>query len=245
MISFRVGEDEAAEAQEWADRLGVDRSALLSEALHRHLVTLRSEREGDHFVQLPATESALALSEIAAWGPAENWADWATLRTMRRGEIWFAAAPGGNRPVLVLTRDPVADRIWAVTVAALTRTKPDLVSELELTAERDRVPSDCIVNFDNIHTIPRRAVPAKGDDSLRHTHRRGLTRAARLRRLLKYLLGVTHEEVDRGAVERLRILVQAGVGEMFKDGQLAARDRARNRFGEARGRDEVVGAVGH
>ena len=77
MISFRVGEDEAAEAQEWADRLGVDRSALLSEALHRHLVTLRSEREGDHFVQLPATESALALSEIAAWGPAENWADWA------------------------------------------------------------------------------------------------------------------------------------------------------------------------
>jgi mRNA interferase MazF len=42
-------------------------------------------------------------------------------------------------------------------VAALTRTKRDLVSELELTAERDRVPSDCVVNFDNIHTIPRGA----------------------------------------------------------------------------------------
>jgi mRNA interferase MazF len=76
---------------------------------------------------------------------------------MKRGEIWFAAAPGGDRPVLVLTRDPVADRIGAVTVAALTRTRRDLVSELELTAERDRVPSDCVVNFDNIHTIPRRA----------------------------------------------------------------------------------------
>jgi mRNA interferase MazF len=76
---------------------------------------------------------------------------------MRRGEIWFAATPGGDRPVLVLTRDPVADRIGSVTVAALTRTKRDLVSELELTAQRDGVPSDCVVNFDNVHTIPRGA----------------------------------------------------------------------------------------
>jgi mRNA interferase MazF len=30
---------------------------------------------------------------------------------MRPGEIWFAATPGGDRPVLVLTRDPVAERI--------------------------------------------------------------------------------------------------------------------------------------
>jgi mRNA interferase MazF len=29
------------------------------------------------------------------------------------------------------------------------------VSELELTAHDDGVPSDCVVNFDNIHTIPR------------------------------------------------------------------------------------------
>ena len=39
---------------------------------------------------------------------------------MRRGEIWFAATPGGDRPVLVLTPDPVAARIGAVAVAALT-----------------------------------------------------------------------------------------------------------------------------
>jgi mRNA interferase MazF len=74
---------------------------------------------------------------------------------MQRGEIWFAATPGGDRPVLVLTRDPVAERIGSVVVAALTRTKRDLVSELELTAARDGVPSDCVVNFDNLHTIPR------------------------------------------------------------------------------------------
>lgn len=74
---------------------------------------------------------------------------------MRRGEIWFAAAPGGDRPVLVLTRDPVAERIGSVVVAALTRTKRDLVSELELSASHDQVPTDCVVNFDNLHTIPR------------------------------------------------------------------------------------------
>jgi mRNA interferase MazF len=71
---------------------------------------------------------------------------------MQHGEIWFAATPGGDRPVLVLTRDPVADRIGSVVVAALTRTNRGLVSELALTAEADGLPSDCV---DNIHTIPR------------------------------------------------------------------------------------------
>jgi mRNA interferase MazF len=74
---------------------------------------------------------------------------------MQRGEIWFAATPGGDRPVLVLTRDPIADRIGSIVVAALTRTVRGLVSELNLTAADDGVPTDCAVNFDNLHTIPR------------------------------------------------------------------------------------------
>lgn len=74
---------------------------------------------------------------------------------MQRGEIWFAATPGGDRPVLVLTRDPVAERIGWVVVAALTRTRRGLVSELELTAEEDGLPDDCVVNFDNVHTLAR------------------------------------------------------------------------------------------
>ena len=77
---------------------------------------------------------------------------------MRRGEIWFAATPSGDRPVLVLTRDPVAAAIGSVVVAALTRTHRGLVSELELTPDTDGVPTDCVVNFDNIHTIPREAL---------------------------------------------------------------------------------------
>ena len=74
---------------------------------------------------------------------------------MQRGEVWFAATPGGDRPVLILTRDPVADRIGSVVVAALTRTRRGLVSELELTAAAAGVPSDCVVTSDFLHTSPR------------------------------------------------------------------------------------------
>ena len=80
---------------------------------------------------------------------------------MRRGDVWFAATPGGDRPVLVLTRDPVAARIGSVVVAALTRTLRELGSELSLSASADGVPTDCIVNFDNLHTLPRAAFRRK------------------------------------------------------------------------------------
>ena len=76
---------------------------------------------------------------------------------MRRGEVWFAETPIGDRPVLVITRDPVADRIGSIVVAALTRTRRHLVSELDLNPHDDGVPTECVVNFDNIHTIPRAA----------------------------------------------------------------------------------------
>ncbi|MXW57651.1 MAG: type II toxin-antitoxin system PemK/MazF family toxin [Acidimicrobiia bacterium] len=74
----------------------------------------------------------------------------------QRGEIWFAQTPSGDRPVLVLTRDPVAARIGAVVVAELTRTIRDIASELPLTTD-DGVPVECVVNFDNVNTLPRDA----------------------------------------------------------------------------------------
>lgn len=75
---------------------------------------------------------------------------------MRRGEIWWAATPGGDRPVLVLTRDPVADRIGAVVVAACTRTIRGLRSELRLGPD-DGMPEACVATFDNLHTVRRSA----------------------------------------------------------------------------------------
>ena len=76
MLSFRVPDDEAAEAQRWADALGVDRSELLRDALHRHLVALGGEHDADAWVRVPLDEGERSLSEIADWGPAEDWSDW-------------------------------------------------------------------------------------------------------------------------------------------------------------------------
>lgn len=77
MFSFRVGDEEAAEAQRWAERLGVDRSELLREALHRHLVRLRAESEAEAWTAAPLTDDETAFAQIADWGPAEDWSDWA------------------------------------------------------------------------------------------------------------------------------------------------------------------------
>jgi hypothetical protein len=77
MLSFRVDEAEAAEVQRWADRLGIDRSLLLREALHRHLVRLASEVDAATWERLPLDETERSLGEVADWGPAEDWSDWA------------------------------------------------------------------------------------------------------------------------------------------------------------------------
>lgn len=63
------------------------------------------------------------------------------------------ADPGGGRPVLILTWDHTADRIGSVVVTAITRTVRGLVSELELNRDAG-VPTGCVVNFENIPTIP-------------------------------------------------------------------------------------------
>ncbi len=77
MLSFRVEDEEAADAQRWAERLGVDRSELLREALHRYLVRLRAEDDIKAWTKLPLTADEAAFTEIADWGPAEDWSDWA------------------------------------------------------------------------------------------------------------------------------------------------------------------------
>jgi hypothetical protein len=76
MFSFRVDEDEAEEARRWADRLGVGRSELLRDALHRHLVRLRAEDDVEAWTRKPLASDEISLAEISEWGPAEDWTDW-------------------------------------------------------------------------------------------------------------------------------------------------------------------------
>lgn len=77
MISFRVDDDEAIRTQRWADQLGIDKSELLREALQRHLARLASEQDAVTWAAQPLSPDESAISQIADWGPAEDWSDWA------------------------------------------------------------------------------------------------------------------------------------------------------------------------
>ena len=77
MLSFRIDDRDAKEAQRWADRLGVDRSELLREALRRHLARLASEDDAERWEASPLSEAERSLARLADWGPAEDWSDWA------------------------------------------------------------------------------------------------------------------------------------------------------------------------
>jgi hypothetical protein len=77
MLSFRVDELQAREAQSWAERLGVNRSELLREALRRHLLRLASERDAETWRRYPLSPDEQSVNAMEDWGPAEDWADWA------------------------------------------------------------------------------------------------------------------------------------------------------------------------
>jgi len=76
MLSFRVDADAAARTLAWAERLGVDRSELLRDALRRHLLRLASEDDATIWAARPLDDGERSLATIADWGPAEDWSDW-------------------------------------------------------------------------------------------------------------------------------------------------------------------------
>ena len=75
---------------------------------------------------------------------------------MRRGEVWRAdlPPPAGRRPVLIITRDSAIMVRDALTVAPITRTLWHIPVEVTLDA-RDGMPTACVVNCDNLLTIPK------------------------------------------------------------------------------------------
>jgi predicted transcriptional regulator len=76
MFSFRVDDHEAEEARRWAERLDVDRSELLRDALHTYLVRLRAEEDIDAWIRKPLTGAEQSLADVSDWGPSEDWAEW-------------------------------------------------------------------------------------------------------------------------------------------------------------------------
>ena len=77
MVSFRADDDDVAQADRWAERLGVERSELIREALASHLARLGAEDDATSFESHPFAGDELALDEVDDWGPAEDWSDWA------------------------------------------------------------------------------------------------------------------------------------------------------------------------
>ena len=70
---------------------------------------------------------------------------------MRRGEIrWYTfLRPDRRRPVLILTRNEVVDRLNEIIVVPATRTIRGLTTEVVLTPE-DGMPVACPLNFDHV-----------------------------------------------------------------------------------------------
>jgi mRNA interferase MazF len=75
---------------------------------------------------------------------------------VKRGEIrWYTfRLPDKRRPVMILTRDDVIDRLNEIIVVPATRTIRGLTTELVLTPE-DGMPVESALNFDHISLAQR------------------------------------------------------------------------------------------
>ncbi|HXG36060.1 MAG TPA: type II toxin-antitoxin system PemK/MazF family toxin [Dehalococcoidia bacterium] len=80
---------------------------------------------------------------------------------MQRGEIWWAELPPpvGRRPVLLLSRNRAYKVRNAITVAIVTRTIRNIPVEVRLGPD-DGLPAECVVNLDDILTIPKTSLTA-------------------------------------------------------------------------------------
>lgn len=76
MISLRVSEDDAKTLKEWSARLGKDRSEIVRSAIRRHMVLLAAENDIEAWTRQPLTPAEASMSEVAFWGPDEDWSDW-------------------------------------------------------------------------------------------------------------------------------------------------------------------------
>jgi mRNA interferase MazF len=74
---------------------------------------------------------------------------------VRRGELWLVRSDK-DRPAIVLTRDPIADRLSSVLVAAVTSTVRGLPVEVALDAA-DGVRKPCVANLDMAQRLDRSA----------------------------------------------------------------------------------------
>ncbi len=80
---------------------------------------------------------------------------------MTRGEIrWYTfRLPDKRRPVLLLTRNDVIDRLNEIIVVPATRTVRGLTTEVFLTTD-DGMPVACALNFDHVALAQKNRIGA-------------------------------------------------------------------------------------
>ena len=87
---------------------------------------------------------------------------------MTRGEVWWAELAGdaGFRPVVIVSRSDRLDRRRNVTIAEVTRVVRSLRCEVPLSRD-DGLPTDCVINTDNLTHDPHGSIEATHHDIVR------------------------------------------------------------------------------
>lgn len=77
-------------------------------------------------------------------------------RTVRRGDLWLyeSRSPDRRRPVLVLTREVIVNRLQTVTVAPVTSTIRGNATEVRV-GTFEGLKHESVVNLDHVQTVPR------------------------------------------------------------------------------------------
>ncbi len=71
-----MSDDDAADVDDIARTLGVDRSSVVRDAVRRYVNHIKAIGEGDR-ADGAVDPSQPAFAAVAEWGPAEDWSDWA------------------------------------------------------------------------------------------------------------------------------------------------------------------------
>jgi mRNA interferase MazF len=97
-----------------------------------------------------------------------------------RNDIFWAdlGDPAGRRPVCILTRDAAISVRNAVTCAPITRTIRGIRSEVEIGPD-EGLPETCVINCDNVLTVPLEDLDERPAGSLDEIKRSQLDRALR------------------------------------------------------------------
>jgi mRNA interferase MazF len=78
---------------------------------------------------------------------------------VKQYEIWWATLPEpvGTRPVMLLARDAAYAYLERITVVEVTSRAYGIDQEIVLGA-REGLPRSCVARFDNVASIPKRAL---------------------------------------------------------------------------------------